>query len=144
MTGRCFVDTNIFLYAASKDPADQEKKERARQLLLHEDVVISAQVLQEFFAAAVRKRRLGLSEEEAQEAIRMMGEFPVLPITSALVQDAIEQRARHQISYWDAAIVAAAQQLRCEVIYTEDLNHGQDFGTVVAQNPFRTRRVSSR
>jgi len=52
MTARCFADTNIFLYAASKDPADRDKKKLARALLESEDVGLSAQVLQEFYDAA--------------------------------------------------------------------------------------------
>ncbi len=139
MTARCFADTNIFLYAASKDPADREKKKQARALLETEDIGVSAQVLQEFFDAAMRKKRLGISEAEALEIIGAMLEFPVLPVTAQLVQQAIGQKAKHGISYWDAAIVAAAQELGCEVIYTEDLNDGQDYGGVIARNPFAKR-----
>ncbi len=64
MTAACVVDTNIFLYAASKDPADREKKKLARSLLESEDIGISTQVMQEFFDAATRKKRLGISEPE--------------------------------------------------------------------------------
>lgn len=136
MTARCFADANVFLYAASKDPADREKRKRARALLESEDVGISAQVLQEFFDAAVRKKRLGITDAEALRIIGVMMEFPVLPVTAQLVQQAIAQKAKHGISYWDAAIVAAAQEMGCEVIYTEYLNDGQDYGGVTARNPF--------
>ena len=136
MTARCFADTNIFLYAASKDPADQLKKKQARALLESEDVGISAQVLQEFFDAAAQKKRLGISEAEALQIITAMMEFPVLPVTAKLVQQAIGQKSKHGISYWDAAIIAAAQELGCEVIYTEDLNAGQDYASVIVRNPF--------
>ena len=139
MTARCFADTNIFLYAASKDAADREKKKQARALLETEDIGVSAQVLQEFFDAAARKKRLGISAAEALEMIGAMTEFPVLPVTAQLVQAAIGQKLKHGISYWDAAIVAAAQELGCEVIYTEDLNDGQDYGGVIARNPFAKR-----
>jgi predicted nucleic acid-binding protein len=136
MTARFFADTNIFLYAASKDPADREKKKRARALLESEDVGLSAQVLQEFYHAAAGKKRLGISEVEALQIVGAMMEFPVLPVTGKLVLRAIEEKSKHGISYWDAAIVAAAQELGCEVIYTEDLNHGQDYAGVIARNPF--------
>ena len=136
MTARCFADTNIFLYAASKAPEDSGKRKAARTLLESEDVGISAQVLQEFFAAAAGKKRLGISEAEALLAIAAIREFPVLPVTGELVQEAIELKARHGISYWDAAIVAAARELGCEVLYTEDLNDGQNYGGVIARNPF--------
>ena len=136
MTARCFADTNIFLYAASKDPADQGKRKQARALLESEDVAISAQVMQEFFDAAARKKRLGISEAEASHIITAMMEFPVLPVTAQLVQQAIGQKSKHGISYWDAAIVAAAQELGCEVIYSEDLNDGQNYSGVIVRNPF--------
>ena len=136
MTAHCFADTNLFLYAASRDPADRAKKKRARALLATEDIGISAQVLQEFFYAATRKNRLGITEAEATQIIAAMREFPVLPVTAELVMDAIALKARHQISYWDAAIIAAARGLGCEVLYTEDLNDGQDYSGVIARNPF--------
>ena len=136
MTARFFGDTNIFLSAASKDPADREKKKRARALLESEDVGFSAQVLHEFYHAAAGKKRLGISEVEALQIVGAMMEFPVLPVTGKLVLRAIEEKSKHGISYWDAAIVAAAQELGCEVIYTEDLNHGQDYAGVIARNPF--------
>ena len=97
---------------------------------------LSAQVLQEFFHAAAGKKRLGISEVEALQIVGAMMEFPVLPVTGKLVLRAIEEKSKHGISYWDAAIVAAAQELGCEVIYTEDLNHGQDYAGVIARNPF--------
>jgi predicted nucleic acid-binding protein len=136
MTARCFADTNIFLYAASKAPEDRAKKKVARTLLESEDVGISAQVLQEFFAAAAGKKRLGISDAEAMQAIAAMRGFPVLPVTGELVQEAIGLKARLGFSYWDAAIVAAALELGCEVLYTEDLNDGQDYGGVIVRNPF--------
>ena len=63
MTARCFADTNLFLYAASKDPADAGRKTAARELLGKEDIGISAQVLQEFAHIASAKKHLGLEAE---------------------------------------------------------------------------------
>ncbi|MFZ4483918.1 MAG: PIN domain-containing protein [Chthoniobacterales bacterium] len=136
MTARCFADTNVFLYAASKAPEDCGKRQVARALLASEDVGISAQVLQEFFAVAAGKKRLGLSEAEALQIVTVMMEFPVLPVTGELVQEAIALKLRHGISYWDAAILAAAHELGCELLYSEDLNAGQDYSGVLVQNPF--------
>jgi len=62
--------------------------------------------------------------------------FPVLPITSDLVFEALELKMRYQISYWDAAIIAAALGRQCSVIYSEDLNSGQNYGGVCVRNPF--------
>ncbi len=136
MTARCFVDTNLFLYAGSKDPADAAKKERARQVIASEDVGISAQVLQEFIAAAASKKRLGIDPAEVKATLAALLAFPIVPITAGLVLQAWEIKSRYQISYWDGAIVAAAQELSCEVIYSEDLNAGQSYGGIVVRNPF--------
>jgi predicted nucleic acid-binding protein len=136
MTAQCFADTNLFLYAASKDPADAGRKAAARALLGQEDVGISAQVLQEFAHNASAKKRLGLEAEETETILHAMLEYPVLPVTGELVLEAFTLQQRYQISYWDAAIIAAARSLGCKILYTEDLNAGQDYGGVVAQNPF--------
>lgn len=136
MIAKCFADTNVFLYAGSKDPADAAKKAVARHLLASEDIGISAQVLHEFIAAAVSKKRLGIELVEVKSTIAALQAFPIIPITSGLVMRALEVKTRYEISYWDAAIIAAAQELRCGVIYSEDLNDGQDYGGVVVRNPF--------
>jgi predicted nucleic acid-binding protein len=136
MIAQGFADTNLFLYAASKDPADQAKKRIARELLATEDIGLSAQVLQEFIAAASGKKRLGIDEEETTGIVAELLAFPVAPITAELVMVALEIKKRQQISYWDAAIVAAALALECAVIYSEDLSDGQDYGGVVVRNPF--------
>ncbi|HZM02467.1 MAG TPA: PIN domain-containing protein [Candidatus Saccharimonadales bacterium] len=136
MTAQCFADTNIFLYAGSKDPADAAKKKIARRLIAFEDIGLSAQVLQEFIAAAASKQRLGIDAAEAKATLGVLVAFPIVPITAGLVLQAWEIKSRYQISYWDAAIIAAAQELSCEVIYSEDLNDGQNYAGVVVRNPF--------
>lgn len=136
MTARCFVDTNLFLYAGSKDPADAAKKERARQLIASEDVGISAQVLQEFIAAATSKNRLGIDPVDVNAALAALLTFPIVPITAGLVMQAWEIKCRYQISYWDGAIVAAAHELCCEIIYSEDFNDGQTYEGIMVRNPF--------
>jgi predicted nucleic acid-binding protein len=136
MTARCFADTNLFLYAASKDPADARKKAVARALLEGEDIGISVQVMQELAHNATAKKRLGLTTEETENILRSLLEYPVLPMTGELVLEALNLQQRYQIAYWDAAIVVAARKLGCEMLYSEDFNAGQDYGGVIARNPF--------
>lgn len=136
MTARCFADTNIFVYAASHAAEDRLKKRIARDLLSAEDIGISAQVLQEFYAVATAKDRLGISPAEARHAIEVMSQFPVAAITAELVKEAFTLAAAHRLSYWDAAIVAAAHSLGCRILYSEDLNSGQKFGRLEVLNPF--------
>jgi predicted nucleic acid-binding protein len=136
MTARCFADTNVFVYAASHAVEDRTKKRIARALLSDEDIGLSAQVLQEFYAVATAKNRLGISPDEARHAVEAMSKFPTAPITADLVKEAITLSAAYRLSYWDAAIVTAAQSLGCRILYSEDLNNGQAFGNLEVRNPF--------
>ena len=70
MTATSFIDTNILLYAASNAPADQAKRQIARGLLGKADIGFSAQVLQEFYAAAIAKRHLQMTHDEAVAVLR--------------------------------------------------------------------------
>lgn len=62
---------------------------------------------------------------------------PILPVTEELVFAAMDAKVRHQISYWDAAIIAAAEALGAREFYSEDLNDGQMYGSVRVVNPFK-------
>lgn len=136
MTAKFFVDTNILLCAGSKAPEDQFKRKVARILLNGPPIALSAQVLQEFYAVAVTKKRLQMNHDEALAVLESLAEYPVCPITHDLVIEAARLRQRWQISYWDAAIIAAANKMGCHTVYSEDLNTGQDYGGVTVVNPF--------
>ncbi len=119
MTARTFLDTNVLLYAGSHAAEDAEKKQIAIGLLKRADVGFSAQVMQEYYHVAYRKKRLGLSHAEALTALKALSARPVLPITPQLVIAAVTIAERHKLSYWDAAIVAAAKELHCELLGLE-------------------------
>jgi predicted nucleic acid-binding protein len=122
MTATSFVDTNVLLYAASNAAADQSKRQIASAVLARPDIGFSAQVLQEFYAVAVTKQRLRMTHDEALAVLQSLAAFPICPITHNLVLAAIDLRQRFGVSYWDAAILAAAKQLGCRSVYSEDLN----------------------
>lgn len=136
-----FVDTNVLLYAGSKSPEDQLKREVARALLSRPDIALSAQVLQEFYVVAVTKKRLQMTHDEAVAVLHSLEFFPACTITRELVMAAIQLRERYQISYWDAAIIAAARQMGCHTVYSEDLNAEQDYDGVMVVNPFADARL---
>ena len=138
MTATSFVDTNILLYAASKAPADQAKRQVARGVLTQPDIGFSAQVLQEFYAVAISKQRLQMTHDEAVAVLQSLANFPVWPVSRDLVLDAIDARQRFGISYWDAAILTAARQMGCQTLFSEDLNAGQVYDGVTVVNPFAT------
>jgi predicted nucleic acid-binding protein len=133
-----FVDSNILLYATSKNPAESDKAAKARALLDAVDLALSVQVLQEFYAQATRTTRAHrLSHQQATLLIRSFCRYPVQETTLALVESALRTTERFQISYWDAAIIEAARALGCREILSEDLSDGQDYGGVRVVNPFR-------
>jgi predicted nucleic acid-binding protein len=136
MTASAFVDTNVLLYAGSQHPEDQAKRGIALELLKRQDLGFSSQVMAEYFNAAYSKARLGISLETAISNLEILSKRPVLSITPAIVIDAARIVTRYQISYYDAAIVAAATELGCTTLYSEDLSHGQFYGTVQVINPF--------
>lgn len=132
-----FVDTNVLLYAVSEDPAEAGKRDRARQVLSESDLAVSVQVLQEFYFQATRPTRVRrLSSESALRFLEPILLFRIQAMTPDVFLDAVEISRRFQLPYWDAAIIAAAQVLDCEAIYTEDLNPEQHYGAIRALNPF--------
>ena len=127
----------MLLYAVSEDPADAGKRERARDVLSERNLAVSVQVLQEFYFQATRPARATrLSSESALRFLEPILLFRIQPITPDVFLDAVEISRRFQLSYWDGAIIAAAQMLGCEAIYTEDLNPEQHYGPLRALNPF--------
>jgi predicted nucleic acid-binding protein len=131
-----FVDTNILVYAASNHPIDREKRLQARQLLLNEDVAISFQVLQEFYANAIHPHKLGYSLRQAVKLSEAWMLFPVCALDAALFVETMRLAVHHRISNWDAAILAAALQLGCSLLFSEDFQHGRKYESVQVINPF--------
>ncbi len=133
-----FLDTNVIVYAVDSSEQEAEKRERALHLLEEKHFGLSAQVLQEFYVTVTRKIAVPLAPAVALEWIEQLEVFPCVATDSALVKVAAEISERYRISYWDGAVVAAAEFLGAETLYSEDLNHGQRFGSVQVVNPFRT------
>lgn len=136
MSAEFFFDTNVLVYAAIGAGKDEPKKKRALALIESADFGTSAQVLQEFFVTVTRKAARPLSAEEALEWIEQWAAFPCQPIDHQLVRIAVEFSERFTISYWDAAILAAAEASGASTVYSEDLNDGQLYGRVRVVNPF--------
>ena len=132
------VDTNILLYAAIRVPQEAQKHRIAVQLLRTSDLALSAQVLQEFYHQSTRPSRSNpLSADDAVSFLMpLIDAFPVQPVTLELFQLAIDICQRFQLSYWDAAILAAAHKMGCDAVYSEDLNDQQDYGGLSVINPF--------
>ena len=132
-----FVDTSIFLYAISNVPSEAEKAEVAREILGSRDLSLSVQVVQEFYVQSTRSdRRDPLTQEQALGLIQSFMRFPIHDASMAVVLLAMATTEKFKVSYWDAAIIEAARVIKCEVVLSEDLDHGSDYGGVRVLNPF--------
>jgi predicted nucleic acid-binding protein len=137
MTPR-FLDTNILLYSISRDPAESAKRDRAVAILDADHNALSVQVLQEFYVQATRPTRQdAVAHDIAAGLIRTWLRFKVQEITVPIMSRALDIRAAHRLSYWDAAIVAAAGALGCRELYSEDMSHGREVESITIVNPFR-------
>jgi predicted nucleic acid-binding protein len=134
-----FVDTNILVYAEDRDA--KTKHEVARDLIvqLWDDRagVLSVQVLQEFYVTVTRKLKKPLSNPKALEVVAEYLTWNVVENTGKLLTTAIELQQKAQLSFWDAMVVQAAIDAQCDTLYSEDLNAGQRFGSLLIVNPFR-------
>lgn len=134
-----FIDTNILLYA--HDDSAGAKRDRARALLEQlwesREGCLSVQVLQEFFVNVTRKIAKPLDTETAKEIVADFARWHVHVPAADDVLGAIGIHQRTGISFWDAMIVRSAAEMGCAVLYSEDLNAGQEYSGVRAENPFQ-------
>jgi predicted nucleic acid-binding protein len=132
---KIFLDTNILVYAV--DRSDPVKFARSRALLdtFKRDFagVISTQVLQEFAAVALAK--LLQPEEIVLRELTLFENFEVVLATPSLIRRGVELRKEFHLHFWDATILAAAEHAGCEVLYSEDFQAGETYGSVRAENP---------
>lgn len=130
------LDANVLLYAASKDPADRVKAEVGLRLLGTVNFGMSMQIAQEFFHNARNKARLGIDAGHCDQMMAALLRRPLVMTDVALFEDARRLCRRHQINYWDAAVLAATRCLGAPILYSEDLADGQDYDGVKVINPF--------
>lgn len=139
MSGRAFVDTNILVYAHDTGAGDRHAAARAlvRRLWLERCGVVSTQVIQEFYVNVRRKARNPIATGEARRLVEDFLRWEVVVNRGDSILGALDLEQRYQVSFWDALIIQAAKTADVEVLYTEDLSHGQRYDTVEAENPFR-------
>ena len=137
MSDKYFVDTNILIYA--HDTAAGDKHARARALV--EDLwasrsgVVSTQILQELAVNLRQQAKKPLDAKTTREVVSDYLTWQVVVNSGDSILEALELEARHQISFWDALVIQAAQMAGAEILYSEDLSDGQRYGTVRVKNP---------
>jgi predicted nucleic acid-binding protein len=133
MPAKQFFDTNILIYAF----ASNDLRSARAESLIAEGGLIGVQVLNEFTNVTRRKLRWQWVQIEASLAVIEELFGPVAPLTKAIHTRAVQLAREHELSVYDALIVAAAQDAGCALLFSEDLRHGQKFGTLTVENPFR-------
>lgn len=141
MSARVFLDTNILVYGI--DSSEKDKQKRALEILegsakdyREAHLVLSTQVLQEFYVTAVRKLAVPLDESDAERAVQRLARLPVVQVDTQMILDAIATSREQSLSFWDALIVRAALDAGCDTLLTEDLPHDQIFEGLRVSNPF--------
>jgi predicted nucleic acid-binding protein len=140
--GKAFFDTNVLIYLHST--SEPRKQARARQLFAqfvdNDGLLLSTQVIQEFFVAG--RKKLKLPTPTLRRLVEDLLRFPLVAIGPSHILRAITGQDDFKISFWDALIVAAAEDGGADIVFTEDLNHGQQYGSVTAFNPFLSDQQS--
>ena len=131
------LDSNVLLYALSGAPEERTKRDQAAHLLATEAFGTSYQVLMETWVVATRKMARPVSPQKVAAFLEKILAFPCVHGTPALYRQAVRLTARYGVHPYDAAILAAAQELGAARLFSEDLSHGQDYDGVKVINPFR-------
>ena len=131
MTDKVFIDSNIWLYSLTtpRDGEDMSKRNKAikclRNLVEQKTIVASIQVVNEFHWNMLRKFKI--NDDSVAEIVKVNIESlaVITEIGYSAYRRAFSIRKKYSISFWDSLIVASALEAECEMLYTEDLQHGQ-------------------
>ena len=136
MSETVFFDTNVLLYMY--DGRSANKRERAielfRNCLEAGSLVISSQVIQEFYVTITRK--LSVAPATARALVADLCDLPVISVETAHILRAIDLEARYQFHFWDALILSTAEAAEATVLYSEDFQDSQICGSIRLVNPF--------
>jgi predicted nucleic acid-binding protein len=136
MNDKIFIDTNILVYA--HDTSNRLKRKRAQEILFkgiqEENIVISTQVICELFVTLTKK--LGMTVANARKEVSLLNYTLIIEITYPMILESIDLHRSQKISFWDALIIVAGNTSECNILYSEDLNHGQRVNGLKIINPF--------
>ena len=130
------LDSYVLVYALSDAPPERKKRNTAATLLAEQDFGTSYQVLMETWVVATRRMAKPVPEEKVAVFLDRVLAFPCVPGAADLYRQAFRLSRRYEIHPYDAAIVAAAQELGAHTLYSEDLSDGQEYDGVKVVNPF--------
>ncbi len=135
---KSFVDSNVVVYLFDQD--SPKKKAAAQRILQTEasvgNILLSTQVLQEFYVTVTRKLAKPLKPETALEAVTRFSAFPLVIVDMPLILSAIRRSQKDSISFWDSLVIDAALKGGAQRLWSEDLQHGRMVNGMRIENPF--------
>jgi predicted nucleic acid-binding protein len=139
MSRAVFVDANVLVYSEDgRDPIKQSAALRWLDALWQRQCGrLSTQTLNEFYVNATRKIRPGMPPGEARAKVRRFAAWQPWQIDAATMESAWGVESRFGLHFWDSLVVASAQHLGCRFLLSEDMGHGQHYGSVQVISPFR-------
>jgi predicted nucleic acid-binding protein len=127
----------VLVYAVAGRQTNPAEFAVARHIIAHENFEVSPLVIGEFLSVVRRPQQEAISKEEAQVWVDELAIHSSIDIDIALIQAAHYFRERYKIQFWDAAHIASAERLGVSILYSEDMSHGQKYGSVTVINPFK-------
>lgn len=124
MTAKVMLDTNLWVYLYAQNAPDKQVKVQTIVTDKFESIVLSTQILGELYHVLTRKN-LADTAVAKEIVLEMITTFPVVEIDTVKVVLALDLHTRYGYSYWDSLVIATASLSDCEVIYSEDMQHGQ-------------------
>jgi predicted nucleic acid-binding protein len=124
MSDKVLLDTNLWVYLYSKNPADKYEKVNTLLSSQIESLVMSTQILGELYNVLLKKKFR--TQAQAQEIIsQLIAGFDITEIPATQVIEAIKINVRYGYSYWDSLLVSTALLNNCSILYSEDMQHDQ-------------------
>ena len=139
MSDKCFVDSNILLYAHDSSTGTKHglAKTLVEKLWQSGTGVVSTQVLQEVCVNLRKKAGNPLTIDEVRRVLQDYFAWEVVTNTRETILQALEVELRYKVSFWEAMVLQAAETSGCSILYSEDFNDQQDFGSVQVVNPLK-------
>ena len=137
---KVFFDTNILVYAFDKDEPAKAAIARhwLREVGSQGNLVLSTQVLQEFYVAVTKSMNPKMPHLQAAELVNGFAEFPLVQVDKLLIAKAMQRHQNGDFSFWDNLIVEAALQANCDVLLSEDMQDGRIINGLSTHNPFKS------
>jgi predicted nucleic acid-binding protein len=127
------------IYAAAGKKDDIQKHLKSVEIIRDNDVVLSTQVIGEFLHVSRRKYLKVMGVAQINLWADQLLKYERADIDGGIIKSALFVAERYQASFWDAALIVAAERLDAKTLYSEDLSHTQKYGSVTVINPFKAR-----